>query len=281
MLIIGAFRFEPLYLAMTSIQSPNKRGRQASFHSTTSTAFSTPKGPSKPLQSSHEVQHSSPTVFDTSQGTVAASSERSARVGVIVSVTSSYYLVRSGKDWLPVRFADLFDEKGQAVPRNTPFASLKHRSVQLKGREVTYRAYLAGGKEEGEGQQRKRTLSLARKLCEDVTAMVLAAKASNNRSSSVPLLLSAASTRLRSALPGLLTSPALSPSLTSKLRLHLLNLSSSPLPLCPSCHHPQFHLLSCGHSYCLPCVRQAPTACQHCTHPLSKADFQLAASWKP
>lgn len=198
-------------------------------------------------------------------------------MGVIESVTSSYYLVRSGKDWLPVRFADLIDEKGQAVLRNTQFAELKHRTVELKGKGVTYRAYLAGEREE---EGRERTLSLTRKLCEDVTTMVLAAKASNNRSTSVPLLLSAASSRLRCALPSLSTSSTLSPSLACKLRLHLLNLSSSQFPPCPSCRRPQSHILSCGHSYCLPCVRQTPTVCPHCLQPLSKADFQLAACWK-
>lgn len=271
---------------MAALQGHKKRGRQPSFlyGSTPSTAFSTPKSLYKPIQpSSEEEQHVSG-VFDTSQGTLLASPARNTRVGVIVSITSSYYLVQSEKEWLPIRFSELIGENGQVVARSTPFASLKHKRVQLKGRGVTYKAYLSCEKEETEGEEepesKGKVVSLARKLCEDVTAMVLVAKTSKSRSSSVPAILSSTCSRLRAALPDLLASPSLAQALASKLRLHQANLSS-PFPLCPCCRRPQSHLLSCGHYYCLPCLRNAPTVCCQCHQPLSKTDIKLAACWKP
>ena len=271
---------------MAALPNPMKRGRQPSFlcGSSPSTAFSTPKSLSKPIQPPGVEEQLVSGIFDTSQGTILASPARNTRVGVIVSITSSYYLVQSEKEWLPIRFSELIGEDGQVVARSTPFASLKHKTVQLKGRGVTYKAYLAGEKEETEGEEepenKGKVVSLARKLCEDVTAMVLVAKASNARSSSLPAALSSTCSRLRSALPDLLATPSLSQALANKLRLHYMNLSS-PHPLCPCCRHPQSHLLSCGHYYCLPCLRKAPAVCSQCPQPLSKADLKLAACWKP
>lgn len=275
-----------IVLVMSASQGPMKRGRQSSFlgGSSPSTAFSTPKSLSKPIQPLPlEKQHVSG-LFDTSQGTIQTSPARTTRIGVVVSLTSSYYLVQSEKEWLPIRFSELIGEDGEVVARSTPFTVLKHKKVQLKRTGVTYKAYLIGEKEETEGEEepenKGETVYLARKLCEEVTAMVLVAKASNNRSSSVPVILSSARSRLHSALPDLIATPSLSQALANKLRLHLANLSS-PFPLCPYCHHPQSHLLSCGHYYCRPCLRKAPAVCSQCHQPLSKADIKLAACWKP
>ena len=255
------------------------RGKSASRDiSQPSTAYSSPKGPFFPRNLVSEADKTNASLtLDLSHVTVS----KQHRVGVIVSKTSSYYLVCSEKQWLPVRFADLIGEDGRPVERNRPFEEVKQRTVTVRVRGVGCRAYLSSEPEEDRVKTDDSELKLkaARSLCTDLTALILASKASNSRSSSVPTLLTTSREHLTSHLTELVALPCISETLERKWRTYIGNTSATKVQMrCPGCHLLQCQLLNCGHFQCLRCAVRP--LCTHCNAAFSRSDLKLAGLWK-